>query len=142
MKKSNGTLITIIAMILIAIGVFNDVNILPVRHSGIDSTCPDKILSDNFKVYFSNEGNAGGKLCVQTTSDDVNFTKDYDCLFISPDHGSVPFNFLIDVNTFPEEDNITINYNYTYNKFFIFRQQNTLPCKYKKYQSNYWELII
>ena len=76
-----GIILTIIGLLITA-GFFHSANIVRVRSFGSDSTCPTGIYNQ-FSVTFVNHGSKDTSLCVTAFSEDVNFSKDLDCLYMA-----------------------------------------------------------
>ena len=141
---SVGTVLTIIGL-LIAAGFFHSSNIVRVRSIGSDSTCPTSIDRD-FDVKFINHGSKDTSLCVTAFSDELNFTKNSDCLYMAHNAQSeTQFSLEIDEESFPDynsKSNITIIYNYNYKKNFFQTKNLNVTCDYeKKERSNNLQLI-
>jgi len=136
-KWTIGTIIAIIGLCA-TIGFFNNPNIILVRQYGSDYTCPYTLYS-SFEIIFSNEGTADTSLCVSLNSpnENITFTKEKDCLYSSTGE-QTSFKLKINDSSISKINNVTINYNYIYKKFF-FTQNHTISCFYGK--ENYWDSL-
>ena len=123
---------------LLAAGFFDSPNIILVRQYNSDYTCPNTLYSA-FDISFSNEGNSDTALCVNLNSPNENLTfiREKDCLY-SNSGEQIPFKFKINDSSFSKTNNVTINYNYFYKKFF-FVQNHTITFYYIR--ENYWQSL-
>ena len=139
--KTEWTIGTIIAILglLVAAGFFHSPNIILVRQSASDYTCPNTLYS-NFNVMFSNKGSADTSLCVSLSSpnENITFEKESDCLYADTGE-QTQFTLEINESSLSNLNNVTINYNYLYTKFFI-KQNHTISCEYAK-EGN-WQLVL
>ena len=128
------TVIIMIIGILATLGFFNSAKIVRVREAGTDSSCPSRVYM-SFDVYFINHGKKDTSLCVNVSSDEINFTEDSDCLYMShADERESKFDFDINTESLPDEDgdNVTVTYVWSYRKNIFKTGTGKYECKYKK----------
>ena len=130
----------VIVAILIAAGFFNSPNIVMIRQSNSDYTCPSSINSQ-FYVYFMNAGNKDTNLCVNVNSNDISFNKPSDCLFLLPNNVGTQFEFDINQESLNKRyQNLSITYEWTYNKYVLLSKTYSVTCHYNKTGYNYFTL--
>ena len=135
--------VTLIILILYYSGYFKEADIHPIRQTAT-SSCPDNVYSA-FQVNFENTGETGSALFVEVWSENLNFTKSSDSVYLPQRPTSLTFE--INTNSYPrisnKEYNFTIHYSYTY-KGNEFRKDKTLEifCRYvREPNNNYLKLI-
>ena len=129
--------IALIVGILYYTGFFNSADITRTRQGYTDYTCPSYVATE-FTVLFSNSGSANTNLCVYASSQDVNFTKSSDCIYLPKDSKSVSFTLRVaDIPYLRNERNVTIRYTWTFKKSgFNGNQTYALSCYYRQPQGD------
>lgn len=131
-KWAVGTIIAIIA-ILASTGFFNTANIVRVRPVWTDNVCPLTIYED-IDFEFRNGGNKDTILCVKVWSNELNFTKYQDCLYMEPGLEGTKFTFKVNRGSFPSQKqnaNVTIYNELSYKKNSFQIESGVLSCNYK-----------
>lgn len=136
----------VIIPLLIAVGFFNAPDIRMIRDNNIYPSCPSS-FSQDFELKFANHGNTGGDLIVNVNEMNKKdfFVTNKDAVFIPANGESYKLKFKISenysnqYNYYAKEDNITIIFDYSYNKLIFIPFKQEITCKYSKesYSYNY-----
>lgn len=117
--------------VLAAIGYFNSADIHQIRQIPSYNECPNHV-QNVFILQFVNYGNKGTSLCVKVQSNKLNFSKDFDCLFIfqSPTTYEFVFEERIEPEFREQTQNVSIFYSINYKKNNFQTVDKTYECKY------------
>lgn len=126
-------LITVVVIILVNVGAFNNPYFIKVLPYGSEYFCPEHLyFSMNkavFELIFKNSGNKDSALTVKLDSRDVSFEKDKISYYVEA-RSQVPFKFKVLINKTKIPENITIDYTAVYKRWFSIVTL-TDTCKYK-----------
>ncbi|MBW3019470.1 hypothetical protein KY329_04790 [Candidatus Woesearchaeota archaeon] len=123
------SIITALILILIAMGIFNQPDVVDVRQTG-QSVCPS-IVTKTFDITFKNIGNNDAKVYVLVKSDSVEFTKAEDMIVVPPSVEPSIISFDIKNKQFQPRETF-VDYEWHSKRFWLFKQSGKERCVYKR----------
>lgn len=131
-RVSIGTIVsitTVLALILIAMGLFGQPDIVMLRQTG-QSNCPS-FIAENFNLKFVNYGNNEGIVDAEVSSETLEFKKPVDSITVPPGRETI-MKFNIVQESYDEDPAwLTIDYQWQYKRYFFFSKKETGKCEYE-----------
>lgn len=134
MKIAGATIIgilTVLALILIAAGVFNQPDVIIAKQT-LQSHCPSTI-EDFFKLSFTNYGEADAMVHTKVHSSELVFPEPEEQVIVPPTNQEIPL--IIEVMTYASGQ-ATIEYEWWYKKFGFLKDGGKGSCTYERDPNN------